>query len=90
MGHLEAARPDQWTHFYLYVILDVFSRDAVGWTVQHRETATLAEQLITQTLEKRQIRGGQLTIHARSLRSDLALDVGHPERIEGVDFRGVW
>ena len=31
--------PAKWTYFYLYVILDVFSCYAVGWTVQHRETA---------------------------------------------------
>ena len=31
--------PAKWTYFYLYVILDVFSRYAVGWTVQHRENA---------------------------------------------------
>ncbi|MDX6410091.1 MAG: putative transposase, partial [Gaiellaceae bacterium] len=29
--------PAKWTYFYLYVILHVFSRYAVGWTVQHRE-----------------------------------------------------
>ena len=32
--------PAKWTYFYLYVILDVFSRYAVGWTVQHREGAS--------------------------------------------------
>ena len=46
------------------MILDVFSRYAVGWTVQHRETASLAEQLISQTLAKQQIGRDQLTIHA--------------------------
>src|SRR5439155_27016239 len=35
--------PARWTYFYLYVILDVFSRYAVGWTVQHRESANVAE-----------------------------------------------
>ena len=56
--------PATLTCFYLYVILDVFSRYAVGWTVQHRESATLAEQLISQTLAKQQIGRDQLTIHA--------------------------
>ena len=41
--------PAKWTYFYLYVILDVFSRYIVGWTVQHRETGPIAKQLITQT-----------------------------------------
>ncbi|MBM4049020.1 MAG: DDE-type integrase/transposase/recombinase [Planctomycetes bacterium] len=31
--------PAKWTYFYLYVILDVFSRYVVGWTIQHRESA---------------------------------------------------
>ncbi len=56
--------PAKWTCFYLYVILDVFSRYAVGWTVQHRESASLAQQLIAQTLEQQQIARDQLTIHA--------------------------
>jgi putative transposase len=38
--------PQKWTYFYLYAILDVFSRYVVAWTVQHRESATVAEQLI--------------------------------------------
>ena len=56
--------PCKWTYFYLYVILDVFSRYVVGWMVAHRESATLAERLIEQTLQKQQIQPGQLTIHA--------------------------
>jgi putative transposase len=56
--------PAKWTYFYLYVILDVYSRYVVGWTVQRRETGPLAEQLITDTLTKQQIPRGQLTIHA--------------------------
>jgi putative transposase len=56
--------PATWTYFYLYAILDVFSRYVVGWTVQLRETGPIAEQLITQTLTQQQICRGQLTIHA--------------------------
>jgi putative transposase len=56
--------PAKWTYYYLYVILDVFSRYAVGWTVQHRESGRVAEQLIKQTLEQQQINRDQLTIHA--------------------------
>ena len=40
--------PAKWTYYYLYVILDIFSRYVVGWSVQHRESAALAEQLIAQ------------------------------------------
>jgi len=56
--------PAKWTYYYLYVILDVFSRYAVGWTVQHREAASVAEALIAQAAEQQQITRGQLTVHA--------------------------
>jgi putative transposase len=56
--------PAKWTCFYLYVILDVFSRYAVGWTVQHRENAPLARALIAQSCEQQQIPPRQLTVHA--------------------------
>jgi putative transposase len=56
--------PAKWTYFYLYVILDVFSRYAVGWTVQQRETARLAKALIGQSCEQQVIARDQLTVHA--------------------------
>ena len=46
------------------MILDIFSRYVVGWTVQHQETAPLAERLIAETLAKQKIARSQLTIHA--------------------------
>jgi putative transposase len=56
--------PAKWTYFYLYVILDIFSRYVVGWTVAHREQASLAEHLLDETTTKQVIAPGQLTIHA--------------------------
>jgi putative transposase len=56
--------PVKWTYYYLYVILDIFSRYVVGWMVAERESAALAERLITATCEKQEIPAGQLTIHA--------------------------
>ena len=56
--------PAKWTYFYLYVILDIFSRYVVGWMVAERESATLAGQLIDETCAKQQIQRGQLTLHA--------------------------
>jgi putative transposase len=56
--------PTKWTYYYLYVILDIFSRYVVGWLVAHQELATLAERLIADTLAKQEIAVGQLTIHA--------------------------
>jgi putative transposase len=56
--------PQKWTYYYLYVIMDVFSRYVVGWTVQLRESAEIAEQLIAQAIAQQQITRGQLTLHA--------------------------
>jgi putative transposase len=56
--------PVKWTYYYLYVILDIFSRYVVGWMVASRESAVLAEVLIRQTCAKQGIRADQLTIHA--------------------------
>jgi putative transposase len=56
--------PQKWTYYYLYVILDVFSRYAVGWMLAHRESAKLAERLICETCERQGVLPGQLTVHA--------------------------
>jgi putative transposase len=56
--------PAKWTYFYLYVMLDVFSRYVVGWMVAHRESATLAERFIQETCARQGIGRDQLTIHA--------------------------
>jgi len=56
--------PAKWTYYYLYVILDVYSRYAVAWTVQHRENAQLAKALISQACEQQHITRDQLTVHA--------------------------
>ena len=56
--------PAKWTYFYLYVILDIFSRYVVGWMLAPRENAALAERLIAETCAKHAIQPGQLTIHA--------------------------
>ena len=56
--------PAKWTYFYLYVILDVFSRYVVGWMIADREGKELAKQLIAATCDKHEIAPGQLTLHA--------------------------
>lgn len=56
--------PAKWTYYYLYVILDVFSRYVVGWMLASRESAALAEVLIRQSCAKQGIGRDQLTIHA--------------------------
>lgn len=56
--------PQKWTYFYLYVILDVFSRYVVGWMVAHEESKALAKKLIDETCRRQRIEPGQLTLHA--------------------------
>jgi putative transposase len=56
--------PAKWTYYYLYAVLDVFSRYAVGWTVQHRESSEVAKALIAQACDQQDITRGQLTVHA--------------------------
>jgi putative transposase len=56
--------PTKWTYFYLYVVLDVFSRYVVGWMVAPRELARLAERLIAESCERQGVEPGQLTVHA--------------------------
>lgn len=56
--------PVKWHYFYLYAILDVFSRYVVGWLVAEQESARLAETLIAETCAKQGIQPGQLTLHS--------------------------
>ena len=56
--------PVTWSYFYLYVILDIFSRYVVGWMVADRESSTLATQLIGSSCEQQAISRDQLILHA--------------------------
>lgn len=56
--------PARWTYFYLYVIIDIFSRYVPGWLLAHRESAELAERLLGETVRKQNIANHRLTIHA--------------------------
>jgi putative transposase len=56
--------PAKWTYFYLYVLLDLFSRYVVGWMVAESQSASLSRRLIEESCLKEGIQEGQLTIHA--------------------------
>jgi putative transposase len=56
--------PAKWSYFYLYVLLDIFSRYVVGWMAAESESAVLAQRLIEETCAKQQIQEGQLILHA--------------------------
>lgn len=56
--------PAKWNYFHLYVIIDIYSRNVVGWMVATRESAALAQRLIAETCAKQGIMPEQLTLHA--------------------------
>jgi len=80
--------PAKWTYFYLYVLLDLFSRFVVGWMIAPRESADLAQALIAESCTRQDIQPEHLTIHAdrgavmiakplASLLADLGVDESH-------------
>jgi putative transposase len=56
--------PVKWTYFYLYVLLDIYSRYVVGWLIAERETAQLAADLVETSCLRQGIVREQLTLHA--------------------------
>lgn len=56
--------PVKWSSFYLYTVLDIYSRYVVGWMIALQEAGHLAEQLIEETCQRQAIAPGQLTLHA--------------------------
>jgi hypothetical protein len=56
--------PAKWPYFYLYVILDIFSRRVVGWCVADAESTVLFKELFDDAFVKQGVLPGQLTLHA--------------------------
>jgi len=56
--------PAKWTYYYLYVIIDIYSRYVPGWMLACQEAAALAERLLADTIFKQGVDRDQLTIHA--------------------------
>jgi len=54
----------KWTYYYLYVIIDIYSRYAVGWMLAHRECAQLAKRLIRETVLKEKVDAERLVLHS--------------------------
>lgn len=76
-------RPDKWGYYYFYVVIDLYSRLIVGWTVAERETAKLAESMINKACWQQSIEPEQLTVHSdrgspmkSNLVSQLLVDLG--------------
>lgn len=56
--------PVRGAYYCLYVVLDIFSRAVVGWTVTPSESAAVAQRLIADACQRHGVQPGQLTIHA--------------------------
>ena len=56
--------PAKWTYFYLYVIIDIFSRRVVGWCVADTESAALFKPLFESAIANHAVPPSQLTLHA--------------------------
>jgi putative transposase len=56
--------PAKWTYFYLYVIIDIFSRRVVAFQVADAESVALFKPLFLQAVENHVVPPGQLTLHA--------------------------
>jgi putative transposase len=81
--------PVKWTYYYLYVMLDIFSRYVVGWMLASRECNSLAQKLIEQSCQNQSIGPSQLIIHSDRgpsmsskpvalLLADLGITKSHP------------
>lgn len=55
---------EKWTYYYLYVLLDIYSRYVVGWLLAHRESGGLARKLICESIDKQGADPDDLTVHA--------------------------
>jgi len=69
--------PAKWTYFYLYTILDIFSRYIVGWLLARKESADLANDLIAESCLKQEIVPGRLTLHSDCGATMKSRAVGH-------------
>jgi putative transposase len=58
------AGPERGIYYELFVIIDIYSRYIVGWTVAAAETGELAEAFIADALDRHQVEKDQLTLHA--------------------------
>jgi len=56
--------PTRGKYFELYVIIDIYSRFVVGWTVAERESGRLAKTFIARAFRSQNVQPGDLTLHS--------------------------
>jgi putative transposase len=71
------AGPVKWTYYYLYTVIDIYSRYVPGWMLARAERASLAEALLEETITKQGIGRHQLTIHSDRGSPMIAKPVAH-------------
>ena len=69
--------PAKWNYYYLYVILDIYSRYAVGWMLARVERSELSTRLIADTIAKQGVAKDQLTLHSDRGSPMIAKPVAH-------------
>jgi transposase InsO family protein len=69
--------PVKWNYFYLYVVIDIFSRYVTAWMLARAENAHLAKVLIKEAVARQGIEKGQLSLH---------MDRGSPMRAKPFAF----
>ena len=50
--------------FYLYMVMDIYSRKIVGWQVHDKESSALAADLMTDICQREGIEHGQVVLHS--------------------------
>lgn len=78
--------PARGVFYYLYVILDIFSRYAVGWTVAERQSSYLAQRLVIKTCDRQSMDYRQLIIHSDRHKVMKALSFSQKLNCLGIDF----
>ena len=56
--------PERGVYYELFVVIDIYSRYVVGWTVAAAETGELAEALLADCVARQGVAREQLTLHA--------------------------
>ena len=74
----------RYSYYYIYVILDIFSRYVVGWTIEDVESAEIAHDLIAWACQQQGIQPGELTLHADNGSPMKSIPVAHLLEALGV------
>lgn len=69
--------PVKWTYYYLYVVIDIYSRYVPGWMLARTEDHRLAKALLGEAVERQGIERDQLTIHSDRGGPMIAKPVAH-------------